>query len=140
MNQIASALVAAGVKVPSQSRRIWSFLKDHPDITAVRLSQALSIKLGSVTSLLAQMAAKNRVESHARKTYASGKMRTVGHWKAIGASYDEPPRKIVVATVAPPQKVVELPRKGAADVVDVLTVAQARELWVILNRMFGEQK
>lgn len=152
MNQMTSALVAAGVKVPSQSRRIWSYLKDHPQLTSERIAQALSINKGSVSSLLAQMAKQNRVQSKMLlRSAPKGGMRKRAHWEAIGESYDNPPRRATPAVV--PAEPVNKPglremlvericttKPSATQVVDTLTVAQARELWLVLNRMFGSVK
>jgi hypothetical protein len=140
MNQISSALVAAGVKVPCQSRRIWNYLKDHPQLTTKRISQALSINVGSVSSLLAQMAKQNRAESKLMlRSTPGGGMCKRAHWEALGDNYDAPPRR-VAPVVALPKAIAHTPapnKPGAQDIVNALTVAQARELWEVLNRMFG---
>lgn len=140
MNQITSALVAAGVKVPCQSRRIWNYLKDHPQLTTKRISQALSINAGSVSSLLARMAERNQAESKKLiRSMPGGGMRKYAHWEALGESYDHPPRRVTPPKVCAPVTVcTSAPVKpSASQVVDSLTVAQARELWIVLNSMFG---
>lgn len=61
MNDIAEALKTAGVKIPSQMKRIWVYIKDHPNVSKETLSKALKLKPGNVSSLLTQMVSRNMI-------------------------------------------------------------------------------
>ena len=142
MNQISSALAAAGVKLPSAQQRIWNYVKDHPDVTARRVQQELPV--ASVSSLMSQMVDRGllRAEKKPLRLF-SGKgyiVKRVAHFYALGESYDpksaRKPANLPTTVCAPAQ----VGHRQATSVVDGLTVAQARELWQILDRMFGSGK
>jgi hypothetical protein len=166
MNQITSALVSAGVKIPSVSKRIWNYIKDHPGVSAKRVSQALAIQESQSSALMSQMYTSG-VLSRQRvvmRLGVSGGVRNVSvwHYRVEGSEYGETRRSLRSVR---PESIVTLPavktepaapvkktgpgvdigsahseRPSAQQQINALTVAQARELWLILNRMFGEQK
>lgn len=152
---LTTALKEANVPVKPQIQRIWEYLRDNPGRIASRVKRDLYLAEGSTSSLLSQLVKRGMVtfvDEHdrlgrRRLFYVAPSMR----------EYELLPKKAdgtvkAAATSLPAVKEVSkhhtemllppLSEKPASQqqVVDTFTVAQAREMYGILHKMFGEKK
>jgi len=59
MNAITQAFVAAGVKLPTQSERLWRVVKDHPGCHSTKAAKITGISEANTSSLLGAMARRD---------------------------------------------------------------------------------
>lgn len=156
MNAIATKLAEAGVKLPPQNKRVWQCVKDHPGVTALRVSQIIHSPQSGVSSLLTDLLQRGMVtrgtqEVRTKGPHGSTVKRKVWVYHAVGETFALVPKKTrlpppkfkhVKAEPAPsgtvtPPPAAPVPR--AVALVESLTIAQARELWAVLDRMFGSK-
>ena len=73
MNDMTTALKAAGVKLPSLKRRIWNYLKEHPTVPASRVAEEMLQPLPNIQKTLSIMKKHGCITGEAyrmgRKTY-----------------------------------------------------------------------
>lgn len=143
MNVMTSKLAAAGVKVPSVLERCWRVVKDNPGITALRVSEVLNIQQSNVSSILSDGTKRRmfytkdevRKVKGPRGTFAERKVLT--YYTSL-AEYARLP--MPAGTVSPAPAVKPEPEAPHAPSVDHLTIAQARALYDVLHKMFGDKK
>ena len=135
-----TAMVSAGFKAPTQMETVWRAVKEMQPVGYEAIARRTGIKSSGVSSILSDMEKRGMVYSRgARGKGPAGKSKeyltdadTYVRLSPIGTVT----KPVAPATAAPATQA----RMPAQEQIDVLTVAQARELWVILNRMFGEKK
>lgn len=89
MNSVALALKNSGIKLPTLSKRVWVWLKDHPGKNSAEVSAALSVPRGHVSPTLSSLEARGMV------SYTQdfrGKGRAVKSYSVIGKDYTLLPR------------------------------------------------
>ena len=165
MNSITQAFANTGVKPKPAGQLAWAWLKDHPDKTTAEIVTALKsvAKKPAVEKALQQLRSSGRV-SAARVSLDSttsiyGKISTY-RYRALGASYDNPPKVapltlaapavpsvLTLTTHRPPQPSAATsahagPTTKPASKVDIesLTLREARDLFNALNALFGSDK
>ena len=58
MNAISIALVGAGIRLPPLNKRVWLWVKDHPDTTSNEVAKALGETQPAVATQLKAMSAR----------------------------------------------------------------------------------
>lgn len=146
MNDMTHALKTAGVALPSQSSRLWQWIKDHPRTTATNATKALGLTMSAGSSLASQMEARGMLTSTSE--YSKPAKRFVKYYTAVGQTYEPKPwpkSKKKTKPVAATPHVVHAPHPGDTPlptvskvdtIVDGLTVRDARELYLKLKEMF----
>ncbi len=158
-----AALKQAGVSVPSQQERVWRVIKDHPGITAKRISSITNIDQAQVSSYCSLMLARKMLEvayipMHLRLGRGHG-IKNVSTFKVTQQQYEVLPKveaekevvkgkgqcsevKIIHPTTpVEQQKAPQIAKRESeehwkADV-ESMTVAEARALYNVLHKMFG---
>lgn len=157
-NTLQAALVATGVaKSMSQSEQIWRVVKDDQPCDYTHIAKRTGIKDTNVSSLLGTLEKRGMV--HSRGAKGKGPRGTRREYMTDMEEYDILPlpkpglREKLIERICPvpdldsltvmapvPRLTLDEPRVHSSSAqarVDSLTVAEARELWGILNRMFG---
>lgn len=158
---LTTALKEANVPVKPQMQRIWEYLQENPGRTSARMRRDLYIEQNSVSSLLSQLVRRGMATfkdeqdrlGRRRLFYVSPSMREYELLpkKTTGVKTSNP---VKTAEGSLPVTVEEVPRQptdmlptasvekpvSQQQVVDTFTVAQAREMYGILHKMFGEKK
>ena len=86
MTEIQMALKKAGIKMTS-SKRIWLWLKDHPNHISSQVSTALHINLSTVGSILSNLESRNMVSVATRLNLRAGR-KNVKEYCAKGRDYE----------------------------------------------------
>ena len=148
MNDITIALKTAGVKLPSQMKRIWTYIKDHPNTTRDTLGKALNLPAGNISSLLTQMLNRKMITrtEDSRRIMRSGisKFETVWVYNTDMGEYEilpvckkkaEPARSAPgpVLHVTPPPVPALLTTRNIPD----MKLSDARDLYLELKKYFG---
>ena len=143
MNSITEALKNAGIKIPT-TKRVWTWLKDHPSKTAKEVASGLNIKENIAYATLHNLLTRGMISAHKEYIYTSSKVvgkSYVNVYVAEGKSYELlPVKKSKPSQVKPLSQpsfnkpVVETKSKI---VVDNLSVLEARELYEQLKKIFG---
>lgn len=148
---LTTALKEANVPVKPQIQRIWEYLRDNPGRIASRVKRDLYLAEGSTSSLLSQLVKREMVtfvDEHdrlgrRRLFYVNPSMREYEllpkKGKGVVKSVVSDSVKAVAETIALLPPLSENP-VSQQQVVDTFTVAQAREMYGILHKMFGEKK
>ena len=155
MNSIKLAMRTAGVPMPSPIKRIWLWVKDHPERTYKDIASALNEPLGRVASRLSEMKARKMLSI--KLDTQIGKTRKIMRFTVTQKTFELlplPPKKSLKADFGP---IVEkgvitgfglsaipvtkdsvasfVPPKAKFDL-DTLNVREAFELYKELHTMF----
>ena len=140
MNAMTEAFVQAGVKLPPVRERLWRHIKDNPGIYRKELRAAFSaLPEGTFSGQL--WALLNAGQVYERDEFVAGKRRArlytdmevyVAFPRTKKERYETPPAQ-TPGQITPDVKCPSSPDA----LLDSLTIAQARELYVRLKRMFG---
>ena len=138
------------------SRETFNYIKNHPNLTTAEVARALvkqGFKDGSVTSICAQLSKQGQVLKDERTKrlvaladeYSPLKPST--HFKTgkpKKAESKKAPQNAGLAAIAPQEKERKEPTKSGLtrhfdphDIVDTLSVMQARQLYDLLKAIFG---
>lgn len=146
MNSITEAMKKVGIVVPLK-KRVWLWLKDHPDKTCKEIYLALNVQQGHVSAELHDMFKRGMVT--ARKEVLPGLKRfgerPVNVYRVTSKEYELLPVK---KTPRPPVVKVEGPKVTVAVQepnpvvkkkfsIDDLSVYEAKELYDQLKKIFG---
>lgn len=142
MNIIKDALNTAGIKLPIK-RRVWNWLRDHPNKTAREVATALNEKINIVQTELRDMSMRKMVKGSItlHKPYRGTGRKSVYEYTVTTNEYELLP----YATLnAPSQSTVNVvkyerpaePVNGEIDV-DSLSIAEARRIYDRLKEIFG---
>lgn len=84
------ALQSAGIPLPSLSKRLFLWIKDHPDTTSLGVAQAMHLPRSDVSSMCSQLVKRGMlsVRYEKRRTGASGVIRDVGLYSTKIAEYE----------------------------------------------------
>ena len=133
------------------SRETFNYIKNHPNLTTAEVARALvkkGFKDGSVTSICAQLSKQGQVLKDERTKrlvaladeYSPLKPST--HFKT--GKPKKAPQNAGLAAIAPQEKERKEPTKSGLtrhfdphDIVDTLSVMQARQLYDLLKAIFG---
>lgn len=155
MNAITLALKTAGMPLPTQTERLWRIIKDHPGLTAVALSPKVGLKVANVSSICGLMVKRGmlvtdtvplRVRSGHGYCVRDVLVYRVHH--RMGGEYDLLPmpakpkcEKVTNATPIAAAKPIPVsdPAPATTPDIDHLTLAQARNLYNVLHKLFGER-
>lgn len=143
MNIIKTALKEAGIKVPIK-RRIWNWLRDHPNKTAREISTALNEKITHVRTELRDMTMRGMVKHRPvlHKPYRGVGRKTVYEYMVTTAEFEILP---YAAYNAPSTSTVDVvksdepvkPLVGGQLDVQSLPLAEARRIYEELKEIFG---
>lgn len=95
MNDMTTALTKAGVKLPPQKQRIWTYLKDFGPGDVKKIAAVTKIGYGTVQAALTDMQKRKMVEKIERKDHRG--VRMPNHYGALGRVFE----------------LLPLPKKGA---------------------------
>lgn len=140
MTTMEQAMIQAGVPVPSKRERIWRFVKDNPGKTSAEMVKALSgIPAGTIYGQLSMMTKCGMLYTeHSRSGTRSRALiyftdmdsyKTLPAPKAGNGKTEQAPAPVVTPPAAD--------QVMSVTAVDQLTVAQARQLYLQLKKMFG---
>lgn len=146
MTAIERALRTAGAPLPSQTQRIWMWLKDHQPQSAKQVAAAMHLPQAS--SMLSQMEKRRMVTS--TLDYDRSTCRHTKKFHTVGREYEYLPLPIKPVVVKPTAQVfaIQFPPSVAPEAVqcsqagptafdlDSLTIAEARALYKRLAPMF----
>lgn len=84
------AMQSAGIPIPTLSKRLFLWIKDHPDTTSLAASQAMHLSRSDVSSMCSQLVKRGMlsVRYEKRRTGASGVVRSVGLYSTAIAEYE----------------------------------------------------
>lgn len=135
MNTITAALKNAGVAVPPLSKRIWLWLKDHPNKTSREICTALNASHSQVATLTNQM--------YKRGMLSKGSADGVLNWKTCIPEYERLPLRKEGAPIAkatsltlPPPVAPSMQTRYNFDI-EKLTLEDARAIYTQLKKLFG---
>ena len=138
MNTITAALKNAGVAVPPLSKRIWLWLKDHPNKTSREICTALNAPHSQVATLTNQMLKRGMLE----KTNGGGHENPL-RWKTCIPEYERLPIRKASAPIAkatyvtlPPPVAPSMNSRYNFDI-EKLTLEDARVIYAQLKKLFG---
>ncbi len=151
MTAIEFAMQKAGVALPSITKRIWTWVKDHPDATALEVATAVGYD--QAQTLLGQMHGRKMLT---RKQDVNRKGKAVYRYRAMHPTYEEalaysvPLHKAKRTTHQPPPGVLKMvpgpivaaPPKSSVDkIIDMiydLKLSEVAELKRRLNKLVDE--
>ena len=154
MTELHLALLASGVNLPSQTKRIWVWLSDHQPQSAKSVAAALHIPEAS--SLLSMMERHRMVTSTKDLNRSTGNV--INRYSTVGREYEllPMPKKVksvvtltskvadfvaaaeqLKAVTQPPVAAPVQPADAVKFDLDTLTIAEARALYVRLAKMFN---
>lgn len=154
MNQITEAFMKVGVPVPSVMERMWTIIKEEGPTTAWQMRKRLpNIPPGTIGSKLFDLESRGMVYSRGTKSQTKIGKGSVKEYLTDLDKYEllplpaakrvptkrvaiQEPSKAPVATQATPTPQTQ-PTAPSAPTVEHLTIAQARELYAVLHKMFG---
>lgn len=100
MNQMSEALANAGVQLPAASKRVWLWLRDHPNKAAGEITAATKIASGTVSSSLNRLEIAGKIES--KTTYSINGKHSAKTYCAAGETYEEiRPKALRVVDIRP---------------------------------------
>jgi hypothetical protein len=153
MNAIAMAMKDAGVVIPPLIKRVWLWIKDHPESTYKEVANALGEKPNNVSSTLGILVLRGMANN---KKHLNRNGVYTNYYSAVGYAYEllPLPKKIkqelpeaTVATSYVVPKVTTTPLVGTYDSIpkpfnpeeftDNLTMSQARSVYTYLKGMFA---
>ena len=146
MNDMTTALKAAGVPVPTRLERIWTLLKEKPGLDYKQVQRELNIPEGSASSALNDLVCRKMVRM--THQFLPGTKRKRAVYEALGRTYALLPRensalrrKFVAAkqaTLVTPASVVEPVKEWSAEeTVDAMSIKQAKAVYEYLKGVFA---
>jgi hypothetical protein len=148
MNIIKKALNDVGIKV-SIKRRIWSWLRDHPNKTAREIATALNERIEWVQTELRDMSTRGMIKSKTvlHRPYRGTGRKSLLEYTVTSNEYElvPLPRSIPNTKIASgPVTVVKFDKPEPAPVptvgqidVDALPIGEARRIYARLQEIFG---
>ena len=147
MTNMEQALAAAGVKIPSQKQRIWTWLKDNGPHSVKDLYVELKIGEPTVQAAVTDLIKRKMLRTIPRTDFKGVRMHN--HYEALGRSFELLPlplKKGVVPKRAPQQLAkiredwspdpVKVSLFDPAVLLEALTLSQARQVYQYLGRLF----
>ena len=140
MNDITQALQKAGVKIPSQNQRIWTYLKDFGPHTVRDIAAETKIAEASVQSAITVMVKGKMLEKIERVNHKG--VRIHNHYGAIGKQFERLPAPVRRGDAAPTENAADAPGAPAAPefnpahLLADCTLSQMRQVYSFLGRMF----
>jgi hypothetical protein len=168
MNTVTAALRTAGIQIPPLNKRVWLWLKDHPNKSAKEVANAIGVGVTSVASACSNMSGRGMLIEGQVPSRAPRGSRTVAAYTVKYRDFEllhAPPknRPIRVLALAPtPQLPLPFqarepapvappvaPQPPMSDTEFVLSgikarlendysVAQLRAIRVFINKLIGE--
>ena len=144
-NQIVNTLREVGAELPSLKRRVWNYLKEHPNVCYTTVASGLNAPKAHVASALQVLARNNLVyvTEQPKKIFTRNgvaQVRQIKYYRARGDHYQtnlpseaKPP---VAALDLRKDPTVETPEFDFRKFVKQLTPYQAREFYNALKEIF----
>lgn len=144
MNDITQALQQAGVKLPSQNQRIWTWLKDNGPHRVVDVTSELKLPQPSVQAAITVMVRRKMLEKIERKNHKG--VRITNHYGALGRTFvllPEPGKRGAAGRAAAnakhvaPEEVAPVKAEfSAGHLLADCTLAEMRQVYNFLSRVF----
>jgi predicted transcriptional regulator len=133
MTKIAEQLKKSGLAV-SVNKRVWMYLKDHPDKSAKDIALALNVHQAQVYVAVNFMSSRKMLTSYIELEKRGVGRRSIKVYRAAGDRYELLPliQKNQEVTVIVPE-----PAKQIEVNIDTLTVKEAKALYDKLKEIFG---
>lgn len=95
MNTMSNALATAGVKLPPLIKRVWLWLKDHPDKTYIEVARAINVTDQAVASALTELRYRDMVTyvEEVKLRHNQQGPNKVRRYRAKGTEYELLPRR-----------------------------------------------
>lgn len=134
MTNMTEQLKKSGLAVPA-NKRVWMYLKDHPNKSAREIALALNIHPAQSYTALNDLASRKMVTNHIELEKRGVGRRSIKVYQAVGDRFELKP---IRSSVKPEESsVVIQPVKKAEIDVDALTVKEAKVLYDKLKEIFG---
>lgn len=145
MNAMTEALVVAGVKVPTVRVRIFNWLKDHPEKTAEDIQKGLGLEYAPAQAIrnlelegaIKAYSDKGRNGYHIKRYSVAVKVLSVTDTGRALAKARKPAAKAEIVPAVVPVVHAPAPEWTPAQVVDPLTLPQAKAVYAYLHQFFG---
>lgn len=148
--QLQQALSAAGLAIPL-NRRVWTWLKDHPEKSSRDIGVALNVTPGDTSAVLANMYHRGMVSRYERPTRNRVGSKTEYCYSALGKTFEllplpktpkpsTTPPMVPMITVPPatPGYTVPVEMLNAPKInIDNMKLSEARALYDQLKQVFG---
>ena len=146
MTNMEQALAAAGVKIPSQKQRIWTWLKDNGPHSVKDLYVELKIGEATVQAAVTDLIKRKMLRMIPRTDFKGVRMHN--HYEALGRSFEllPLPLKRGAAAKRPPQQLAktredwspdpETPPFSPETLLANCTLAEMRQVYNFLREMF----
>ena len=146
MTNMEQALAAAGVKIPSQKQRIWTWLKDNGPHSVKDLYVELKIGEATVQAAVTGLIKRKMLRMIPRTDFKG--MRMHNHYEALGRAYELLPlplkrgaagRAVANNKHPIPPEVVDTPAPKVFSPETLLancTLAEMRQVYNFLREMF----
>ena len=134
MTKIVEQLKKSGLAV-SVNKRVWMYLKDHPNKSAKDIALALNVQQAQVYVAVNFMSSRKMLTSYIELEKRGVGRRSIKVYQAVGDRYEmlpPPVQKIQEVTVIMPEPVKQIEVN-----IDTLTVKEAKALYDKLKEIFG---
>jgi predicted transcriptional regulator len=133
MTKIVEQLKKSGLAV-SVNKRVWMYLKDHPDKSAKDIALALNVHQAQVYVAVNFMSSRKMLTSYIELEKRGVGRRSIKVYKAVGDRYEmlPPVQKTQEVTVIVPEPIRQIEVN-----IDTLTVKEAKALYDKLKEIFG---
>ena len=149
MNSITEAMKKVGISIP-QIKRVWVWLKDHPEKTSKEIGLAIGLDPSIVSALLHNLKSRGMVTSRKEYNISSSFSKSPGRnyitvYRTVGAEYELLPVKktprpaaikaeVLKVSAATPTPNPVVKKKFS---IDDLSVYEAKELYEQLKTIFA---
>ena len=154
MNAMTQAMSTAGIKMPPLNKRVWLWIKDHPEKTYTDIASALNVAPSTVASALTDLTARGMLtiyQDRSRKAGIGGMQYMVRRYSVKYKEFELLPRLNTVkkvkavqpAPVAPAPVVRDVLGTGTADTPKtkaVLTEAEKFAAFLEFKALMKEMK
>lgn len=146
MNAMTDAMAKAGIKVPSKRERIWRYLKDRGERTAVQLAAEMGLTEKDASVTLSSMRTGGLLAIRRQRAGRGGQP---GVYSALGDTYGDAlagayrtPTK--VTDIKPKEQAAPAPSDSASllalpEPLQSMTVRQLHDTYKQLHTLFGGQ-
>jgi predicted transcriptional regulator len=133
MTKIVEQLKKSGLAV-SVNKRVWMYLKDHPNKSAKDIALALNVQQAQVYVAVNFMSSRKMLTSYIELEKRGVGRRSIKVYQAVGDRYEmlPPVQKIQEVTVIVPEPIRQIEVN-----IDTLTVKEAKALYDKLKEIFG---
>ncbi len=99
MNNISIAMKEAGLRLPALNKRVWAWIKDHPNTSVINVSTGINVPRADVSSSASLMTKRNMLT---RVRHISNKGQSFYTYQVVGSEFElKPMAKQPIAKTRP---------------------------------------